>query len=385
MTATSASNSPRRRATAPAPAQPPARRTPAPPVLVEQRRGTVVESRHRGHIVEVDAQGGILHALGDVDAVVNLRSSMKPFALVALLEAGAIEAFDLTPAEIAVMASSHSGEDIHVRTIQAAMRRAGVSQSLLACGTEGMPLDTLTAARLTRDGERPGPVRHMCSGQHASTILLSRLKGWSLDDYWRDDHPSQVAVRSAVARAFGVTPEGLVTAIDECGVLTYAFPLREVARAYAFLADPEVVLPRDSRASLTPWLILVRDAMLANPEMVGGSRDRLDTSLGKAMPGRVVAKGGAESLRGIAILGGPRGGRYVGPSGLALKIEDGDGRGRATHAATVEALRQVGVLEGQALRMLARYHRPTTTDTHGRTAGEATAVFELAPIGELVG
>jgi L-asparaginase II len=385
MTATSASNSPRRRATAPAPAQPPARRTPAPPVLVEQRRGTVVESRHRGHIVEVDAQGGILHALGDVDAVVNLRSSMKPFALVALLEAGAIEAFDLTPAEIAVMASSHSGEDIHVRTIQAAMRRAGVSQSLLACGTEGMPLDTLTAARLTRDGERPGPVRHMCSGQHASTILLSRLKGWSLDDYWRDDHPSQVAVRSAVARAFGVSPEGLVTAIDECGILTYAFPLREVARAYALLADPEVVLPRDSRASLTPWLILVRDAMLANPEMVGGSRDRLDTSLGKAMPGRVVAKGGAESLRGVAILGGPRGGRYVGPSGLALKIEDGDGRGRASHAATVEALRQVGVLEGQALRMLARYHRPTTTDTHGRTAGEATAVFELAPIGELVG
>ena len=385
MTPTSASNSPRRRAAAPAAVQPPVRRTPAPPVLVEQRRGTVVESRHRGHIVEVDAQGGILHALGDVDAIVNLRSSMKPFALVALLEAGGIEAFDLTPAELAVMASSHSGEDIHVRTLQAAMRRAGVSQSLLACGTEGMPLDTLTSARLMRDGERPGPIRHMCSGQHASTILLSRIKGWSLDDYWRDDHPSQVAVRSAVARAFGVTPEGLVTAVDECGVLTYAFPLREVARAYAFLADPEVVLPRDPRASLMPWLLLIRDAMLANPEMVGGSRDRLDTSLGKAMPGRVVAKGGAESLRGIAILGGPRGGRYVGPSGLALKIEDGDGRGRATHAATVEALRQVGVLEGQALRMLARYHRPTTTDTHGRTAGEAAAIFELAPVGELVG
>jgi len=363
----------------------PARRAPAPPVLVEQRRGVVVESRHRGHIVEVDARGGILHALGDADVVVNLRSAMKPFALVALLEAGAIEAFDLTPQELAVMASSHSGEDIHVRTIQAVMRRAGVSQSLLACGTEGMPLDTLTATRLMRDGERPGPIRHMCSGQHASTIVLSRLKGWSLDDYWRDDHPGQVAVRSAVARAFGVTLDGLVTAIDECGVLTYAFPLREVARAYAFLADPEVVLPRDPRASLTPWLILVRDAMLANPEMVGGTRDRLDTSLGKAMPGRLLAKGGAESLRGVAILGGPRGGRYVGPSGLAIKIEDGDGRGRASHAATIEALRQVGVLEGQALRMLARYHRPATTDTHGRSAGEAAAVFELAPIGELVG
>jgi hypothetical protein len=35
--------------------------------------------------------------------------------------------------------------------------------------------------------------------------------------------------------------------------------------------------------------------------------------------------------------------------------------------------------------MLARYHRPATTDTHGRSAGEAAAVFELAPIGELIG
>ena len=59
------------------------------------------------------------------------------------------------------MASSHSGEDRHVRTIQALYRRAGVSQTVLACGAEGMPLDPLTAARLARDGERPSPLRHM--------------------------------------------------------------------------------------------------------------------------------------------------------------------------------------------------------------------------------
>jgi len=354
------------------------------PVLVEQRRGSIVESRHRGHVVEVDGTGAVVRATGDPDTRVNLRSAMKPFALVALLEAGGAEAFDLTPAEIAVMASSHSGEDVHVRTIQSAMRRAGVSQSLLACGSERMPLDALTHARLTRDGERPGPIRHMCSGQHASTILLARLKGWSLEDYWRDEHPSQAAVRSAVGRSFGVLPDDLVTSVDACGILTYAFPLREVARAYALLADPDTILPRDPRASVARWLVVVRDAMLAHPEMVGGSHDRLDTSLGKAVPGRLVAKGGAEALRGVAILGGPRGGKYTGPSGLALKIEDGDGRGRATHAATVEALRQVGVLDAPALRALARYHRPSSADVHGRTAGEAIPVFELAPIAELV-
>ena len=69
-----------------------------------------------------------------------------------------------------------------------------------------MPLDALTAARLARDGEKAGPVRHMCSGQHSSMILLARLRGWPLEDYWHDDHPAQVAYRAAVAAAFGTAP-----------------------------------------------------------------------------------------------------------------------------------------------------------------------------------
>ena len=87
-----------------------------------------------------------------------------------------------------------------------------------------MPLDQLTATRLARDGEQPGAIRHMCSGQHSVSILLSKLKGWDPTDYWREDHPSQVEYRGAVARAFGTTPERLRTAIDGCGVLDLRLP-----------------------------------------------------------------------------------------------------------------------------------------------------------------
>ena len=135
-------------------------------------------------------------------------------------EAGGVEAFDLSSAEIAILASSHSGEDLHVRTLQGLFRRARLTQSLLACGAEGMPLDALTATRLTRDGEQPGPIRHMCSGQHAVFLLLSKLRGWDPDGYWNEDHPAQVAYRSAVARAYGVDPDALRLAIDGCGVPT---------------------------------------------------------------------------------------------------------------------------------------------------------------------
>ncbi|MBI3746502.1 MAG: asparaginase [Chloroflexi bacterium] len=357
----------------------------APPILVRQLRNGVEESVHRGDVVETDASGRILRALGDPERVVNLRSCVKPFGLASLIEAGGIEAFELEPAELAIMASSHSGEDLHVRTLQAMYRRTGVSQASLACGAEDMPLDALTAARLARDGEKASAVRHMCSGQHSVFLLLCRLRGWEPDGYWMEEHPAQVAYRAAVARAFATTPAKLRMGIDGCGIPTYAFPLREVAKAYAFLADPDAVVPPDSRAPLAASMKIVRDAMVANPEQVAGTRDRIDTSLMKALPDRLIAKGGMEALRGLAILRGPRGtGTVVPASGMALKIEDGDGYDRGTWAATVEALRQAGVLSGQALRVLGRYHRPTEIDPHGRSSAEAVPAFELAPLNELI-
>jgi L-asparaginase II len=365
----------------------PATRTPrstAPPVLVRHVRNRVVESVHRGDIVEVDVSGRMLRVLGDPERVVMLRSTVKPFGAVTVLEACAAEEFDLSPAEIALLTSSHSGEDLHVRTLQGLFRRASISQTVLACGSEGMPLDALTAARLARDGEKASPVRHMCSGQHAGLILLARLRDWPIETYWEADHPAQQLYRETVARAFAVPPERLRTGIDGCGLLTYAFPLREVAKAYAMLADPEALPPSDPRASLLPHLVTVRDAMLAHPEMVAGNRDRLDTSLMKAASGRLVSKSGMEALRGIAILPGPRAGRAgTAASGMAVKIEDGDGHDRGTWAASIEALRQAGVLERQALRVLGRYQRPTVLDPHGRVGAESIAEFDLVPVGEL--
>ncbi len=355
-----------------------------PPVLVRQVRGGVVESRHRGSIVQVDVDGTVERVLGDADAVVNIRSAVKPFGLVALVEAGGVETFDLSSAELAIMAGSHSGEDLHVRTLQGIFRRSGISQQMLGCGSAGAPLDALTAARLSRDGEKAGPIRHMCSAQHTSLLLLCKINDWPVEEYWLPDHPVQHLYTATIARAFSTSAALLLTSTDACGVPTYAFPLAEVARAFAMLADPSAVRPTDTRFSMAAALTRIRDAMLANPEMVAGTRDRLDTSVMKTMPGRVVAKGGAEGLRCFSVLPGSAS-RRSRSSGIALKIEDGGGFDRAGAAASVETLRQVGVLDPAALRALARYHRPVALDPRGERVGEAVAEFELAPLGELLG
>ena len=352
-------------------------------MLVEIRRGQVVESRHRGHVVQVGAGGVIEQVIGDPGIVVTLRSAVKPFALVALVESGAADALNLTAPELAVMASSHHGEDLHVRTLQSVFRRAGMSQSLLACGSAGAPLDELTAVRLARDGEKPGAIRHMCSGFHAASLLLAHHAGWSVEDYWQRDHPAQVAVRTVVGRVFGVAPTALVTAGDDCGVLTYAFPLMAVAHAFALLADPLGSAPDAARATLSPALTRIRDAMVEAPDLVGGVRGSLTTSLMKARPGALVAKSGAEALQGVGVLPGALG-KGSAAAGLAVSIEDGDGRSRALGPVTIEALDQIGALDDRAVRQLDRLHRLPSVDAHGDAVAQAAVAFELAPLAELL-
>ena len=131
--------------------------------------------------------------------------------------------------------------------------------------------------------------------------------------------------------------------------------------------------------------------MLDHADMVAGTRERLDTSLMKGLPGALVSKGGQEGLRAVALLkvapgkAGRNGISSRKATGLVVKIEDGSGHERAAWATAVEALAQAGVLDGQPLRMLSRYHRPTMVDPHGRMVAEAVADFELAPVGELSG
>ena len=121
-----------------------------------------------------------------------------------------------------------------------AVPAVGIPQSVLACGTEGVPLDALTAARLARDGERPSPLRHMCSGQHTVVRPAREARRLATRDVLAGRPPGARGVRRGRrGRRSASGPTALVTGIDGCGILTYAFPLREVARAYAILADPD--------------------------------------------------------------------------------------------------------------------------------------------------
>ena len=88
----------------------------ANPVLVEVTRGDVVESRHRGAAVVVDAAGKPVRSWGDVDQPIYPRSANKPLQAMALLETGAAERWTLSDAEVALACASHYGEPRHTES-----------------------------------------------------------------------------------------------------------------------------------------------------------------------------------------------------------------------------------------------------------------------------
>lgn len=299
------------------------------------------------------------------------------------------------------MSASHSGEDRHVRLVQALLRSAGLTQSALKCGTHA-PYDAETAERLIRDGEAPSAARHNCSGKHAGMVLFARASGWPMETYYEPSHPIQQAALDVVAALTDVPAAQVLTATDGCGVVTFGLPLRALALAYARLADPASVADPLIRRALAR----IGAAMMEHPVLVGGERRRLDTSLMRERPGVLIAKGGAEGVQAIGLLegavrergasgppdaqsagDGARRGQGTGgrrradpsaPLGLALKIEDGTGASRAGGAATCAALEQLGVLDRASMSRLAAFASPPVRDPRGEPSGEVRTVFRLA-------
>jgi L-asparaginase II len=278
--------------------------------LVEVRRGAITESRHRGHVVAVDGDGVIVARLGTPETVTFMRSSAKPLQAVPLLTSGAAERFRLDERELALACASHSGQDLHAETVAGMLRKIGLDESYLKCGVHE-PFDRETAERLRARGESPGVLRNNCSGKHAGFIALCKAEGWPVEGYRLPEHACQHAMRDEISVAAMVDPDGIATAVDGCGVVTFALPLARMAHAF-------------SRLVLSEGGTRIAQAMRAHPELIRGLGSA-DTELMRTQPGW-IAKGGAE---GILCAASPEG------LGIALKVEDGAWRAVRSAAAAL--------------------------------------------------
>lgn len=279
--------------------------------LAAVRRSGLIESRHFGSLVALDPAGATLLELGDPDAVVLPRSTVKPLQALACLTAGA----PLAGPSLAIAAGSHTGEDEHVRVVREILAAAGVDESALGCPVD-RPEDEGTFERMIRAGEPRTRIRMNCSGKHAAMLLAAAVNGWPTDGYLDPSHPVQRHVRETMAELTGV-PVGH-DAIDGCGAPLFGTTVRGVARSFGRLVTAAPGTPERA----------VADAMREHPFYVGGSGHQ-NSTLMETVPG-ALAKGGAEGVIGVAAADG---------TAVAMKIVDGSPR-----ATTLIALRVLEAL-----------------------------------------
>lgn len=318
-------------------------------------RGGDVETVHHVCIAVVDADGTLVAGAGDPGLITPTRSASKPFQAYALVADGAADALEVGGAELALASASHNSEVHQVETVRGWMQRLDLREDQLVCGPHRSLAKDLGFHRPDGTWEAvdlapPSRIASNCSGKHVGMLALAKFHGWNQDGYECDDHPVQQRCRSVIADWFALPMSDVHGAVDGCGVISWAVPLKGLATGYAKLAGAD-----------EPMRAVVR-AMTEHPDLVAGKR-RLCTTLMRAFPGKVLAKVGAGGVYGAALL--DRG------LGIAIKVLDGDSK--AASVALTAVLSELG-LELNEAGEWARFVHPVIVNTNRRIVGRYEAV-----------
>jgi len=296
-------------------------------------RGGMVDNIHRGSMVVADTKGAVLAAAGDPMKRAFIRSAGKPLQAIALLEQGGAEKFDLTPPEIAIICASHSGGPEQVETVRSVLKKADIPEDALRSGSG---------------------IKDNCSGKHSGMLTLAKMLGHPLENYRAPDHPIQQIIRKTVTEMCGLAADEMAVAIDGCGAPIFGMPLRNMATAYARLANPGDL----------PWAraeacVEITASMQAHPEMVGGP----DWS---ALTGdKIVAKSGASGCYCAGVL--------AKNAGFAMKIDDGSAV--ASLPACFEMLKRHSYVTEEEHRRFLDQHSLEVRNRAGELVGELKLVF----------
>lgn len=285
--------------------------------LVE--RSGFVESRHVGVAVVLAPDGTVRDRLGDVDAPVLPRSTLKPLQALAFLAAGA----PLDGERLGLATASHSGTDRHVAVVRDILDAAGLGEDALQC-PPAWPGDTATRDELVRERLAPARIRMNCSGKHAAMLLTCAVNGWDTATYLDPAHPLQAQIRETAERLLGEKVGSV--AVDGCGAPVYPVSLTALARAIHRIGTASPSSPFALHRSAGALVAAVR----SHPWTIDGP-DRPDTVAIERLG--VFAKTGAE---GVLVM--------VAPDGTTVALKILDGNGRAATAVALRLLERAGAL-----------------------------------------
>jgi len=337
--------------------------------LVEVTRGSIVESIHFGSIAIAQPDGKIIFSIGNISQPFFLRSAAKPFQALAFLEQGGAARYDLNPQEIAIICSSHSGTDQHVRVLEELQRKIGIQESMLQCGIHA-PFHAPTAQEKLSNGEAFHPNQHDCAGKHSGMLAYAKMLNASLTDYLQPEHAVQQSMLAVFAEMCHLEVNDIPLGVDGCSAPVFAAPLPNSAAAYARLCQPHDLAPNRRAACQA-----IVSAMIANADIVAGPQ-RFDTDIMNACGGSLVTKIGAEGFHGIGILPGKAAG-FNTSLGITIKVSDGDLSLRAGCVAALQVLKHLGIFTTEQLETVKAYDQRPIQNWRANDIGEIRPSADL--------
>lgn len=314
--------------------------------LLEHIRDGLIEEEHFGFIKILTPKG--LTSIGDDNnCPYYLRSCAKPLQASLLIDYG----FDkeLTSEQIALCCASHAGEKCHVDVVRSILNKYGISEDYLKCG-EHEPVSETAQKELLLLGKKAEQIHNNCSGKHAMMLMITKLKGWRLENYDEITHPLQQAIKKKINELCEVKSEYSITT-DGCGVPIFSMPLKNMLLGYLnlFLDD------KYKR---------IREAFQNNPYLIGGE-NRLDTAVMTGNP-HLFSKVGAGGLCVVLNL--------EKKSAFVVKISDCDMRARAI--CVIKALKDLGWLKNESELIKAQNQTDILT-IKGKKVGEVKTCFNI--------
>ncbi|MBH0131481.1 asparaginase [Salinibacterium sp. NK8237] len=308
--------------------------------LAVLERSGMIESRHLGAAVVLSPDGTEQRRLGNPDALIYPRSTLKPMQAITVLRSGVA----LTDEQLVLASASHTGSQRHQDVVASTLAAYGLTEDDLRCPPD-WPADSATR----RASEAPRRLAMNCSGKHASFLAACMVNDWPLESYLEHAHPLQERIRQTVVEFTGkpIAHEGT----DGCGAPVFAMSLVSLATAIQRVVT--------ATADTDPHAAALVNAIRANawgldmPQVA----EAMDT-LG------IVAKRGAE---GVLIAAAPDG------TTVTLKILDGSIR--PLLPVGLSLLVEAGALDADAV---AGVLAATTEQVLGRGLPVGELRFELA-------
>jgi L-asparaginase II len=329
--------------------------------LAVATRSGKIESIHEGLIYVTDSDQNLIFNVGDPNTRIYMRSTAKPFLAVSLVYSGAANRFGISPSELAVISASHTGEKIHRDTVASILKKIGLSESDLLCGS-AEPENRDARNDLVRNGLSPSPLYNCCSGKHAGILALCRFFGLPIKNYTSETHPVKEILVQTIAEMTGRDSYDITLGYDNCCLFSVMLPIKKVAGLYSLLAAGS-----NGNGKYAESLERIKKAMIDNPLMVCGDGE-FCTELIENSNGRVIGKVGSDGIYCAAVPGKRL--------GICVKIMDGSER--AVYPVITRLLYRLGILSDSETESLERWAAPAIRNHRGQDVGYVMPVFEEA-------